>query len=306
VPVFSPFIRYFDEVARQGSIRKAADRLNIAPSAVNRQILKLEGELGALLFERLPRGLRLTSAGEILLETIRRWQQDFTRARSQLEELRGLQRGHVTLAVVEGAIAEFVPNVLARFNEAYPKVSVTVNVFGSESVMQLLQAGTAEIGILFNPPLKPAVRVIEAARFRLGAVVPPGHELTKKRHVRLRDCAAFPAILSDESVSLRGVLDAALAETKVKLAAVAESNSIAVMKALARRSVGVAFQTPIDVLLETSAGDLVYLPLQDASIAPSRLSVCVAADRHLSPAAALLAGHFSDALIAVKETIAAR
>jgi DNA-binding transcriptional LysR family regulator len=67
MPVFSPFIRYFDEVARQGSIRKAADRLNVAPSAVNRQILKLEDELGAPLFERLPRGLRLTAAGEILI-----------------------------------------------------------------------------------------------------------------------------------------------------------------------------------------------------------------------------------------------
>src|SRR5262245_32945798 len=55
LPVFSPFIRYFDEVARQGSIRRAADRLNVAPSAVNRQILKLEDELGAPLFERLPR-----------------------------------------------------------------------------------------------------------------------------------------------------------------------------------------------------------------------------------------------------------
>jgi DNA-binding transcriptional LysR family regulator len=296
MPVFSPFIRYFDEVARQGSIRRAADRLNVAPSAVNRQILKLEDELGAPLFERLPRGLRLTAAGEILVESVRRWQRDYGRARAQLEELRGLRRGHVTLAVVEGVIAEFLPDVLARFNRAYPLVSFAANVHGSEGVLRRLRAGEVEIGILFNPPLSPAIRIAQATRFRLGAVVPPGHPLTRRRAIKLRDCAEFPAIVSAEAVSLRAVLDAALAKAQVRLKPVAESNSIAVMKALARRGVGVAYLTPIDIALEMGAGDLVSVPLQDAAIPASILSVCVAAERRLSPAAALLVEHFGDTL----------
>jgi DNA-binding transcriptional LysR family regulator len=296
MPVFSPFIRYFDEVARQGSIRKAADRLNVAPSAVNRQILKLEDELGAPLFERLPRGLRLTAAGEILIESVRRWQQDYTRARAQLEELRGLRRGHVSVAVVEGAIAEFLPDVLASFNRSYPLVSLAANVHGSEGVLRRLRAGEVEIGILFNPPLTPAIRVAQSKRYRLGAIVPPDHPLAKRRSVRLRDCAEFPAILSAETVSLRAVLDAALARSRVRLKPVAESNSIAVMKALARRGVGVAYFTTIDIALEAAAGELVYRPLQDSAIPPSILSVCVAAERYLSPAATLLVTHFSEML----------
>jgi DNA-binding transcriptional LysR family regulator len=296
MPVFSPFIRYFDEVARQGSIRRAADRLNVAPSAVNRQILKLESELGAPLFERLPRGLRLTAAGEILVESVRRWQQDFTRARAQLEELRGLRRGHVTLAVAEGVIAEFLPDVLAGFNRAYPLVSFAANVHGSEGVLRRLRAGEVEIGILFNPPLSPGVRIVQAKRFRLGAVVPPGHPLTKKNAVRLRDCADYPAILSAEAVSLRAVLDAALAKTRVRLKPAAESNSIAVMKALARRGVGIAYLTTIDIALEAGSGELVYIALEDKAIPASTLSVCVAAERHLSPAAALLVEHFGERL----------
>jgi len=296
MPVFSPFIRYFDEVARRGSIRRAADQLNVAPSAVSRQILKLEEELGAPLFERLPRGLRLTAAGEILVENVRRWQQDFGRARAQLEELRGLRRGHVTLAVAEGVIAEFVPNVLASFNRAYPLVSFVANVHGSEGVLRRLRAAEAEIGILFNPPLNPAIRIIQAKAFRLGAVASPDHPLTRKRVVKLRDCADYPAILSAETVSLRAVLDAALAKTGVRLKLAAESNSIAVMKALARRGVGIAYLTTIDVALETSAGDLAYIPLQDSAIPASTLSVCVAAERRLSPAAALLVEHFSETL----------
>ena len=64
-------LQYIDEIARCGSIRKAAQRLNVASSAVNRQILALEEEFGAPLFERLPRGLRLTAAGEMCVEHIR-------------------------------------------------------------------------------------------------------------------------------------------------------------------------------------------------------------------------------------------
>ena len=296
MPVFSPFIRYFDEVARQGSIRKAAERLHVAPSAVSRQILKLEDELGTPLFERLPRGLRLTAAGEILIECARRWQRDFGEVRAQFDELKGLQRGHVELAVVEGAIAAFVPDVLAHFNEAHPRVSVSVEVAGSEAVMRQVIAADAEIGILFNLPLRPELRIVRAARFRLGAIVSPGHPLTALRQPRLRDCAPYPAIVSDETVSLRAVLDAALAKTRVTLTVVAESNILAVMRALVRRGVGIAFMTALDVLLESRSGELTYVPLGDAAIAASVLSVCVAADRPLSPPAALLAEHFSGAL----------
>src|SRR5258708_19995681 len=233
MPVFSPFIRYFDEVVRQGSIRGGAGRPKVGPGGVNRQILKLEDELGAPLFERLPRGLRLTAAGEILVESVRRWQQDYGRARAQLEELRGLRRGHVGIAVVEGAIAEFVPDVLTRFNRAYPLVSFAANVHGSEGVLRRLRAGEAEVGILFNPPLNPAIRVIRAKAFRLGAVVPPDHPLTRKHAVKLRDCADYPAILSAEAVSLRAVLDVALAKTRVHLKLPPQTNTLAVLQALA-------------------------------------------------------------------------
>ena len=65
------FLNYFDEVARAGYFRKAAERLHVAPSAVNRRIQDLEAELGLPLFERLPRGMRLTAAGELFMHYVR-------------------------------------------------------------------------------------------------------------------------------------------------------------------------------------------------------------------------------------------
>lgn len=71
--IFARFTRYFDEVARHGSIRKAAEELSVSASAIDRQLLQAEEAFGVALFERLPRGVRLTAAGEILIYGVRRW-----------------------------------------------------------------------------------------------------------------------------------------------------------------------------------------------------------------------------------------
>src|SRR5260370_8442129 len=91
------FLRYVDEVARAGSIRKAADVLHVTASAVNRRIMDLEEELGSPLFERRPRGVRLTAAGELLVRYIREQTGDVERLKSQIEDLNGLRRGPLPL-----------------------------------------------------------------------------------------------------------------------------------------------------------------------------------------------------------------
>src|SRR6204780_3313840 len=86
----SRLLRYLDEVSRLGSIRKAAVRLNIASSAINRQILALENELGAPIFERMPRRLRLTATGEVLIAHVRDTLKGHQRAQAQIKGLKGL------------------------------------------------------------------------------------------------------------------------------------------------------------------------------------------------------------------------
>src|SRR5258708_203932 len=83
------FLRYVDEVARAGSIRKAAEQLHVTASAVNRRVMDLEEELGAPLFERRARGVRLTAAGELFVRYIREQSGDVERMKSQIEDLKG-------------------------------------------------------------------------------------------------------------------------------------------------------------------------------------------------------------------------
>jgi DNA-binding transcriptional LysR family regulator len=107
-------------VAKLGSIRKAADRLHVAPSAVSRQIAQLELELAAVLFERSKVGVQLTAAGEVLARHSHRIFRDLDRARSGIDDLRGLQRGEVSVWVIEGFVSGLLPDLLGNFHHRYP------------------------------------------------------------------------------------------------------------------------------------------------------------------------------------------
>jgi DNA-binding transcriptional LysR family regulator len=98
---FSRFTRYFAAIAELGSIRKAAEALHVSASAIDRQVLQAEKTIGAPLFERFHGGLRPTAAGEIFIGLIRRWQQEYQHALAQVDELQGLKRGHVEIAVID-------------------------------------------------------------------------------------------------------------------------------------------------------------------------------------------------------------
>lgn len=294
--VFSRFARYFDTVARLGSIRKAAENLAVSPSAIDRQLLHAEDELGVRLFERLPRGLRLTASGEILIDALRRWQHDFQRVKFEIEGLRGLRRGEVRLAVTEGAAMEFVPATLASFVRDHPNISHRVVVAGSDAVSSLVLEGKVDVGLAFNPRPVPALRVERAVKFRIGAVLPPGHPLAASKSVRLADCAQLPIVLPEETISLRQVIDAAIAKSKLGLRAVVTADSIALMKSMIAEGCGVGLLTSLDAAPEIRAGKLVYVPLADRIIAPSSLSLIVAAERQLAIASVLLMRYFAVAM----------
>ena len=107
--VHASILKYFVEVARSGSIRKAAQNLFVASSAINRQIRKLEEELGTELFDRLPSGMRLNAAGERVLQHVRGTLHDYQITRTELDALKGERTGHVALASMDSLFIDFCP-----------------------------------------------------------------------------------------------------------------------------------------------------------------------------------------------------
>src|ERR1700753_54473 len=120
------------EVARTGSIRKAAEQLHLTPSAMNRRIQDLEAEVGTPLFERRPRGVKLTTAGEMFVRYARSQIADAERMQSQVEDLRGLRRGPVQLACSQALALDHMAVRVAAFQKKYPKVTFDLKVMDHE------------------------------------------------------------------------------------------------------------------------------------------------------------------------------
>jgi len=113
--------RYIDEVAKAGSVRHAADRVNITPSALLRRIQDVEHDLGTPVFERHPSGMRLTAAGELLLGWMRSQDADLRRVYSQIAALSGMQRGEVSIACSQASQA-FVAEQANAFLPRHPNI----------------------------------------------------------------------------------------------------------------------------------------------------------------------------------------
>lgn len=271
--IFTRFTRYFVEVSRHRSMRSAAEHLNIAPSAVDRQILKMEEELGAPLFERTPQGMRLTAAGEYLLGHIRRWQREFDEVKTQIEGFRGLLSGRVTVALPETLAGDLLAKQVAAFNKQYPRVSIIVLVVAGARVPDLVRAGDADVGLTFTAANHPALRVERSVGLPIGVAVTPDHPLVQLKQVRLRDCVKYPIVLPDSAKVLRGSIDFAFARAKLELKPAAVASSFAIMKALVLNRVGIALLSRADVIGELEEKKLVFLDLADRGVPLSILSL---------------------------------
>lgn len=294
--MFSRRAIYFDEVAKRQSVRGASERLRIAPSAVDRQILQLEQQLGVDLFERTSRGLRLTSAGELLIDAVRRWRREFDRVKAQIDALQGLRSGELSIGLVEGA-SQFLGQSLKSFQGCYPGINHRLRVAGADGVVDMVLSGECDVGLTFNPPDSHAVRIERTHIYRLGAIMPPSHALAANAEVSLQQCTDFPLIVPDESISLRDVIDHIWGVTvggppRFTMTA----SSISLIKTMILNGAGVGLLTAVDALDEIERGDLVFRPLSDDRVKLSALSLISASGRTLPVAASLLLQHLAGSM----------
>ena len=273
----SRLLKYLDEVSRLGSIRKAAARLNVASSAINRQILALEQEIGSPIFERMPRRLRLTSTGEILIAHVRETLKGHQRVEAQIEALKGLARGEATIATMNGLAAGPLPRFLSSVLDQHPRVHLRVRVLPFDGMTNALVTGEADLALTYNPPNGPGLRIVASHDLALGAVVSPRHPLTKRRPLRLADCAEFPLAIADFSMTIRPAVDLAFTHADIPLHPTIETNSIEFMKKIAGSGQAVTFLNAVDVAEEVAAGEICHLRLDDLAKHPISLKLLVRA-----------------------------
>lgn len=284
------FLGYFDEVARTGSIRKAAAQLNVTASAVNRRIMDLEEELGTPLFERKPRGVRLTAAGELFARYIREQNSDVERLKSQIEDLRGLRRGTVSIACSQALALDFLPRQIAAFRRRFPLVHFDVRVADHDHAMAALAAYEVDLVLVFRPSFMANFQPLMALEQSLVALMAPDHPLAAQPSVRLRDCARFPVALPDRSIGGRQLLENVMARGNLRFDIVAESNSFEFLRNLVLHDQVISFQIKIGTLSgERSA--LAVRHIDDRDVPHANLVLGQLRERNLPVAAAKFADH---------------
>jgi DNA-binding transcriptional LysR family regulator len=263
MPIHSVFLKYFDEVRRCGSIRLAARRLYVASSAVNRQILKIENELGVRLFERSPRGIQLTSAGELLARHVTRTLNDAEQTLAEIALLKDQQRRIITIAAQESVIARFLPPVLMQLYAQYPDIATVFRAASGNQLLELLSGGGTDIALAFDAGSNPDIRCIASIELPVGAVMTPGHPLAARRRIALADCLPYPIVLPDRSWPLRERLDRLIVEAGVRLNIMTSSNSVEFLKTMVDQQLGIGFQTIVGIEAQVEKNELVHVLLAD-------------------------------------------
>jgi DNA-binding transcriptional LysR family regulator len=299
MPAFSRFLRYFMVVGRTGSIRKAADELNVSASAIDRQILNAEAELGMPLFERLPSGLRLTAAGEVFMAAGGKWQKSLGDVLAQVDDLRGLKRGHVDVAIIHALTKGYIPAALQRVHERYPGITVGVRVQDNEVIRATVASGEVDFGLCFEPQSIRDLTVRAFAEVRLGFVTPVGHPFAARGAARFSTCAGQTMILPAAPLAVEQQVSVLQAAAQVPLHRAISADNVQMIISMVMQGVGIGVLTSLDVVTEVEAGLLAFTPISDPILKPMTVALATASSRTLSYAAEIVLGEIQQGFAAL-------
>lgn len=289
-------LTYVEAIAKAGSIRKAAETLSITSTALNRRVLALEGELGTPIFERLARGVRLSTAGELLLAHIRSQASDLEKVKSQISDLAGERRGHVSIACSQALLPFFLPEEIAAYRGDHPAVTFDVQVRDREAAEQALVDMTADIALVFEPVRLREVQVIAAVRQVVHAVMAEDHPLAQKDVLRLHDCANWPLGLPLAPYGVRHLWDHAVLHRSTQFNIALESDSFEFLRNYPAHEHLIGFQIPIGLPSQDGAMGMVTRPLDLRDVPEGMLYLCQLHGRALPVAAAKFAARVAGAL----------
>lgn len=292
-------LRYVDEVARTGSIRKAAEKLNVTASALNRRVLDVEEEIGHPLFERHARGMRLTSAGETFLRYVRADSSSVARMLSEIEDMSGMRRGTVRLAVSQAVAYDLLPREIDIYRKAFPLVEFSVRVCNRVEAMRALSDYTSDLVVMFNPERSADLEVLASVPQRLNAVMAADHPLAKRKRLKLRDIVQYPFALPETGLGSRNLLDGFFARSSLRYEVGLESNSFELLMRFIRQEPAVTFQISIGTPPPEGHDGIVSRPLDEPALHGSNVVLGQLRGRILPVAASKFSQQLARALDAI-------
>lgn len=272
----------FNAVAETGGISAAAQRLRISQPAMSREIKEFETRLGVTLFERLPRGMRMTHAGEVLREYAARLFDIARTAEAAMREIADARSGLLSIAASNTIGTYILPQRLAAFRRTHPGVRVTMFVGNTEQVSQGVADMRFTLGFIEGPLHVSGLVAEQFRRDELVPVVAADSELLKKKRLSASDISGHPLLMRERGSGTRELIVETLAANDVRQGSVMEFGNTEALKRAAMHGGGVAWVPRISVAQELRAGALQVLPIRRLVI-QRPLTVIRRANAHIGP-----------------------
>jgi DNA-binding transcriptional LysR family regulator len=257
--------------------------------------------LGTPLFERIRQRLKLTSAGELMLYHARVSTAELNRASSKINELHGLRRGAVSVAIIESVARGLMPRVLAKFWAHHPDINVDIKVIGSRQACDAVAEGECDLAVAFDVQVPRNVRKIATVSLPLGVLAKPGSRFARKKELKLFDLSGERVILSDNSLMLGISVEDAFSRSLIELTRRSRTNSIGLMVEMANMNLGIVLQTRVGIEREIAEGTLRFVPLRDPKINPRRLMLLARSEKEMSDAASAFGALLAEAIEGLRD-----
>lgn len=256
----------FHAIARHGSVNAAAEYLHTSQPAVSRELRTLEERMGLSLFDRLPRGMRLTEAGQVLLDYADRIFTLEQAAERAMHELANLESGHLAIGASNTLGTYLLPALLASFHTRYPGIELSLEVTNTEHVVEGVRGMRFALGFVEGRVSDEAIAVHDFDQDRIVAVVATDHPLAAVKKPGLRALAEAPAILREPGSGTREVVDAAFARHGLSLRRGLEIGNSEAVKRMAMAGGGIGWISELCVDEELRSGRLVALPTRELEL----------------------------------------
>lgn len=276
-------LEYFQVVARTEHFTRAAEQLALSQPALSRAIARLESELGAPLFERQGRRVRLTRYGRAFLARAEQALQAIEEGRREISDMVGPEHGIVALAFLKTLGARVLPEAISDFHRQHPDVTFQLTQNHSLALLDLLAEGAADLALFAAPVERTGVHWEPVFSEELLAVVAPRHRLATRESVALAELADEPLILLKAGYSMRRVTDALVRQVGFAPRIAFEGEDAATVTGLATAGLGVGF---VPALAAAERPDARYLRISEPR-AERVIALAWMEGRYLSAAARL-------------------
>jgi len=274
----------FLEIAKQGSFSRAGQKLYRSQPAVSAQIRQLEQEYGQKLFDRVGKSVRLTVAGETLLEYANRLLTLRNESLRAVADQATTPRGTLAVGANEATCLYVLPDIFAEYSRRYPSVQISIYRNFSHKVLEKVEDGTVDVGIVTMPVKSPSLRVHPIFRDRLMLMVAPSNPLASYKSVRTADIAGQPLIFPKTGFT-RQVLDKQFRPYRSHLRIAMELASVGMIKRFVAAGLGVSIISESFAQDEMKAGQAKLIPISDMEVW-RELGIVYRRDRSLPRSAA--------------------